>query len=212
MGVIPGSPGWRAAASPVAAQPLFQGGTFDAGYNANRSAARFATPSGTRRAVIAATITGARRLPCLWRARWRVGAAGVFQFLAACTTGGMRCSPAALCGTYCVRPAGLQTCSERSYCRQGCLCRSCAWLWPAAMQARPATDAHPEQGTRRAAGHGSDNNNCAEFCPTTHTFVVNGAAHTLNFSVAGEDYGCMAQVPLAMCVASPARTALQCAN
>jgi len=66
----------------VAAQPLFQGGTFDAGYNANRSAARFATPSGTRRAVIAATITGARGLLCLRRPSmasqgwWRLSAPG----------------------------------------------------------------------------------------------------------------------------------------
>ena len=46
----------------------------------------------------------------------------------------------------------------------------------------------------KRAGHGSDNNNCAEFCPTAHMFAVNGAEHTLNFSVAGTDFGCTAQV------------------
>ena len=42
----------------MAAHPLFQGATFNAGYNANRSAMRVATPSGLRRAVLAALITG----------------------------------------------------------------------------------------------------------------------------------------------------------
>ena len=46
----------------------------------------------------------------------------------------------------------------------------------------------------KRAGHGSDNNNCAEFCPTAHTFAVNGAEHTLNFTVAGTGFGCTAQV------------------
>ncbi|KAK9845998.1 hypothetical protein WJX81_008020 [Elliptochloris bilobata] len=92
--------GSRGELAPVAARPLFQGGTFDANYNANRAPARFATPAGIRRAVLAALITG----------------------------------------------------------------------------------------------HGSDDNNCAEFCPTTHTFTVNRAEHTLNFSVAGTDFGCAAQV------------------
>ena len=42
----------------MAAHPLFQGATFNAGYNANRSAVHVATPSGLRRAVLAALITG----------------------------------------------------------------------------------------------------------------------------------------------------------
>ena len=43
----------------MAARPLFQGATFDVRYNANRSAVHVATPRGTRRAVLAALITGA---------------------------------------------------------------------------------------------------------------------------------------------------------
>ena len=53
--MVPGAPGLV----PVAAHPLFQGATFNAGYNANRSAVHVATPSGLRRAVLAALITGA---------------------------------------------------------------------------------------------------------------------------------------------------------
>ena len=49
-------------------------------------------------------------------------------------------------------------------------------------------------GNDKRAGHGSDNNNCAEFCPTAHMFAVNGAEHTLNFTVAGTGFGCTAQV------------------
>lgn len=43
----------------MAAQPLFQGGIFDARYNSNRSAINFATPGGIRHAVLSAFITGA---------------------------------------------------------------------------------------------------------------------------------------------------------
>jgi len=36
-----------------------------------------------------------------------------------------------------------------------------------------------------SAGHGYDRNQCAEFCPSSHHFMVNGHEHTLNFSTAG---------------------------
>ena len=42
----------------MAAHPLFQGAMFDASYNAKRSVVHVATPSGVRRAVLAALITG----------------------------------------------------------------------------------------------------------------------------------------------------------
>lgn len=44
-------------------------------------------------------------------------------------------------------------------------------------------------------GHGSDNNNCAEFCPTSHHFVVNNN-HTYNrlFKKAGTPIGCANEV------------------
>ncbi|KAK9835916.1 hypothetical protein WJX74_010910 [Apatococcus lobatus] len=45
-------------------------------------------------------------------------------------------------------------------------------------------------------GHGSDENNCAEFCPTSHHFSVNGHEHLVNFTNAGTTWGCADQVPL----------------
>ena len=39
-------------------------------------------------------------------------------------------------------------------------------------------------------GHGSDNNNCAEFCVTTHAITVNGIVHSETFDNAGTDEGC----------------------
>ena len=44
--------------------------------------------------------------------------------------------------------------------------------------------------SRCGAGHGSDNENCAEFCVTRHTFLVNGAQHTVTFREAGTEWGC----------------------
>lgn len=43
---------------------------------------------------------------------------------------------------------------------------------------------------RRRAGHGSDDQNCAEFCVTSHTFLVNGVEHTAVFREAGTEWGC----------------------
>ena len=39
-------------------------------------------------------------------------------------------------------------------------------------------------------GHGSDDNNCAEFCVTTHEVTVAGVAHSETFDNAGTDEGC----------------------
>lgn len=39
-------------------------------------------------------------------------------------------------------------------------------------------------------GHGSDNNNCAEFCVTTHMMNINGHVHSETFDNAGTDIGC----------------------
>ena len=44
------------------------------------------------------------------------------------------------------------------------------------------------------AGHGSDSENCAEFCVTAHTFLVNGAEHTVTFREAGTEWGCADRV------------------
>ena len=48
------------AARPQQVLPLFRGGTFDAGFNADEARApiRFRTPNGTRRALLEAVITG----------------------------------------------------------------------------------------------------------------------------------------------------------
>ena len=48
------------AARPQQMVPLFSGGTFDAGFNRDEARApiRFATPNGTRRALLEAVITG----------------------------------------------------------------------------------------------------------------------------------------------------------
>ena len=46
------------------------------------------------------------------------------------------------------------------------------------------------------AGHGYDNNQCAEFCVTSHHFLVNGQEHMLNFTEAGKPWGCADKVPL----------------
>eukprot|EP01118_Nematostelium_gracile_P005349 TRINITY_DN1685_c0_g1_i4.p1 TRINITY_DN1685_c0_g1~~TRINITY_DN1685_c0_g1_i4.p1 ORF type:complete len:506 (+),score=71.59 TRINITY_DN1685_c0_g1_i4:412-1929(+) len=39
-------------------------------------------------------------------------------------------------------------------------------------------------------GHGSDSENCGEFCPSSHHFIVNGNPHVLTFSTAGTATGC----------------------
>jgi len=44
-------------------------------------------------------------------------------------------------------------------------------------------------------GHGSDNNNCCEFCVTSHHFVINGNhSNVLTFSDAGTEMGCADRV------------------
>ncbi|CAL5224693.1 g7419 [Coccomyxa viridis] len=64
---------------------------------------------------------------------------------------------------------------------------------------RPVSFATPED-TERAyieaviTGHGSDENNCAEFCVTNHRFRVNGRDHWVNFTAAGTKWGCTYQV------------------
>jgi len=45
------------------------------------------------------------------------------------------------------------------------------------------------------SGHGSDNNNCAEFCVTSHHFIVNNHTYVKTFTNAGTPLGCAAQVP-----------------
>ena len=45
-----------------------------------------------------------------------------------------------------------------------------------------------------AAGHGSDEFNCAEFCPTSHHFTINGEKVALNFTEAGTQWGCTKHV------------------
>ena len=42
-------------------------------------------------------------------------------------------------------------------------------------------------------GHGSDNNNCAEFCVTEHEIAVAGAVHRVEYDNAGTDEGCAYQ-------------------
>lgn len=66
---------------------------------------------------------------------------------------------------------------------------------------RPFTFA-PPQGTDKVklvatiTGHGSDNNNCAEFCVTSHHFVVNNKHnYTRVFKNAGTALGCADRVP-----------------
>lgn len=55
-------------------------------------------------------------------------------------------------------------------------------------------------GLRRAlivsfiTGHGSDENGCAEFCPTSHEFAVNGRPHSVVFWEAGSLWGCADKV------------------
>ena len=44
------------------------------------------------------------------------------------------------------------------------------------------------------AGHGYDNNQCAEFCITSHHFTVNGHEHMLKFTEAGKPWGCADKV------------------
>ena len=60
----------------------------------------------------------------------------------------------------------------------------------------------PPKGTERVklvaviTGHGSDNNNCAEFCVTSHNFVVNKKHnYTRVFRNAGTAMGCADRVP-----------------
>lgn len=43
-------------------------------------------------------------------------------------------------------------------------------------------------------GHGSDKNQCAEFCPTSHHFTVGGVEHVRSFEAAGSRWGCTAEV------------------
>lgn len=43
-------------------------------------------------------------------------------------------------------------------------------------------------------GHGSDENNCAEFCPTSHHFVVNGKEHSIVHDEAGTLWSCADRV------------------
>ena len=60
----------------------------------------------------------------------------------------------------------------------------------------------PSKGTERVklvaviTGHGSDNNNCAEFCVTSHNFVVNNKHnYTRVFRNVGTAMGCADRVP-----------------
>lgn len=43
-------------------------------------------------------------------------------------------------------------------------------------------------------GHGSDEHNCAEFCPTSHHFIINGKEHYVNYTEAGTNWGCADKV------------------
>ena len=47
-----------------------------------------------------------------------------------------------------------------------------------------------------AAGHGSDEFNCAEFCPTSHHFIINGHEMVVEFKEAGTQGGCTKHVSL----------------
>lgn len=44
-------------------------------------------------------------------------------------------------------------------------------------------------------GHGSDDNNCGEFCVTSHHFIINGKEHSIKFNNAGTALGCAMRVP-----------------
>nr|CAB3262253.1 uncharacterized protein LOC100179023 [Phallusia mammillata] len=44
-------------------------------------------------------------------------------------------------------------------------------------------------------GHGSDNNNCAEFCVTSHHFSINNKTYIRTFTNAGTPLGCAHRVP-----------------
>lgn len=44
-------------------------------------------------------------------------------------------------------------------------------------------------------GHGSDNNNCGEFCISSHHFIINGVANVVTYNEAGTALGCAANVP-----------------
>jgi hypothetical protein len=56
------------------------------------------------------------------------------------------------------------------------------------------------------AGHGSDENGCAEFCPTSHHISVNGREHVLNFTTAGSEWGCTEQVGACPCLRATTST------
>ncbi|KAK9816886.1 hypothetical protein WJX72_006713 [[Myrmecia] bisecta] len=43
-------------------------------------------------------------------------------------------------------------------------------------------------------GHGSDENQCAEFCSTSHHFIINGVEHFVNYTEAGTLLGCTEKV------------------
>jgi len=62
----------------------------------------------------------------------------------------------------------------------------------------PRTVAVPAWATRATlhsviTGHGSDNNNCAEFCVTSHEMTVGGTVHSVTYDNAGTDEGCAYQ-------------------
>ncbi|KAK9821321.1 hypothetical protein WJX81_001912 [Elliptochloris bilobata] len=65
---------------------------------------------------------------------------------------------------------------------------------------RPTLRFRTPNGTARAlleaviTGHGSDEENCAEFCVTSHTLLVNGAEHSVTFREAGTAWGCADRV------------------
>jgi len=65
---------------------------------------------------------------------------------------------------------------------------------------RPERTAVTPHGTVQAllyamvTGHGSDEFKCAEFCPTSHHFSINGEEVVLNFTEAGTQWGCTKHV------------------
>ena len=60
----------------------------------------------------------------------------------------------------------------------------------------PTPDTERVKLVATITGHGSDNNNCAEFCVTSHHFVVNNNHnYTRVFKNAGKAMGCAERVP-----------------
>ena len=76
-------------------------------------------------------------------------------------------------------------CTFRSLCAKGM-----AVIWFACK------DLQLKKSFTTCAGHGSDENQCAEFCVTSHCFKVNGAKHWVNFTQAGTPWGCTKTVLL----------------